>query len=104
MSERKINLKKECGKLYSEVEEILFKNDPMSINFETNTDEYSPEVGTILPRLKDAKSESDVHIIVIEECSKWFDIHINVLKKDSLYTDIAKEIWVSWKKFEKTKT
>jgi len=59
--------------LYSEVEEILFKIDTMGINFEDNTDEYDPEVDTILPRLKYAKSEEDVHEIVYEEYVRWFE-------------------------------
>jgi len=40
--------------LFDEVSSILFRHDPIGINFETNTDEYEPEVGTILPRLKEA--------------------------------------------------
>jgi hypothetical protein len=31
--------------------ELLFRHDPVGINFEVNTDEYEPKAGTILPRL-----------------------------------------------------
>ena len=45
-------LKAEYGRLFHEVQALLFRHDPIGINFEDNVDEYAPEVGTILPRLK----------------------------------------------------
>jgi hypothetical protein len=39
-------------RLFTEVSAILFRHDPIGINFEGNTDEYDPEAGTILPRLR----------------------------------------------------
>ena len=57
-------LRQNYKELYSKVEEILFRHDPIRINSEENKDEYDPEVSTILPRLKDAKSEDDVINIV----------------------------------------
>ncbi|MDH3592492.1 MAG: hypothetical protein OER88_11465, partial [Planctomycetota bacterium] len=45
-------LRAEFGSLFDEVSGILFELDPIGINFKTNTDEYEPEVGTILPRLQ----------------------------------------------------
>ena len=35
--------------LLGEISAILFRHDPMRINFEVNTDEYDAEAGTILP-------------------------------------------------------
>ena len=63
----KTEIRESYRTLYAEVEEILFRCDPIGINLDENKDEYDPEVSTILPRLKDAQSESDVHKIIIEE-------------------------------------
>ena len=101
MSQEKKILKKEYGEFYSTVEEILFRHDPIGINFDYNTDEYSPEVGTIIPRLKNAQSESDVLEIVIEEFKKWFGYGEIIKKQDPVYQIISKEIWNAWTKFKK---
>jgi hypothetical protein len=60
----KTEIRKSYGTLYIELEEILFRCDPIGINLEENKDEYDPEVNTILPRLKEAKSEYDVQNII----------------------------------------
>ena len=86
---------------YTEIEEILFRNDPMGINFVDNTDEYDPEVDTILPRLKTANSESDVLDIVHEEFCKWFDADMVGKKSHPVYKVIAKEVWSAWLKFSR---
>ncbi len=44
MAER-CRLRSEYGKLYDSVAELLFRRDPIGINFENNTDEYESEVG-----------------------------------------------------------
>ena len=94
-------LRQNYKELYSKVEEIFFRHDPIGINSEENKDEYDPEVSTILPRLKDAKSEEDVIKIVSEEFVNWFGA---VTAGDStLYKEAAKEIWAAWNEF-KTKT
>ena len=43
------------------------RHDPVGINFESNTDEYEPEVGTILPQLRSCKSADDVRRMVDRE-------------------------------------
>ena len=63
----------EYPELFNTLSSLLFKTDPIGINFETNTDEYDPEVGTIIPRLRAAQSEADVQRIVHEEFCRWFD-------------------------------
>ncbi len=55
MNQDRMKLKVQYQALYTEVESILFKHDLIGIHFEDNTDEYDPEVDTILPRLKEAK-------------------------------------------------
>ncbi len=44
----------------------------MGINFESNTDEYEPEVDTILPRIKDLNERKEIELVVREEFEKWF--------------------------------
>jgi hypothetical protein len=86
--------------------EVLFRLDPMGIAFEgdeatelgveANHDEYSPEVDSILPRLRTAKSEDDVSSIVREEFTKWFGpISVEEFSKP-VYVEIRSEIWRLW--------
>lgn len=97
MKKEKEELKKEYGVLYYEISEILFEQDPISINFGDNTDEYEPEVETILPRLKKCHSFLDVRKVVHEEFVNWFS------KEDAgpeeYYDDIAKMIWMAWQQY-----
>jgi hypothetical protein len=64
--------RKAYKELYREIEEILFRHDLAGIAFEENKDEYDLEVGTILPRLKKAESETDVQDIVFDVFTNWF--------------------------------
>ncbi len=91
-------IKAKYGDLFSEVEAILFRHDPMGINFGDNTDEYAPEVGTILPRLKEAKSEVDVQRIIHEEFVRWFNLPNAELSSSPSWAKEAKEIWHAWPK------
>jgi hypothetical protein len=54
------------------VSAVLFEIDPMGINFESNTDEYEPEAGTIIPRLGQASTVQDVEALIHEEFCHWF--------------------------------
>jgi hypothetical protein len=67
-------LKHQYGVAYEQLSNILFTVDPIGINFEENTDEYEPEVGTILPRLRNCLSADDVRQVLYEEFVKWFDV------------------------------
>lgn len=71
--QKRADLKRAYGEAYARLSDILFSEDPIGINFVENTDEYEPEVGTILPRLRDTRSADDVRQIVHEEFVKWFD-------------------------------
>ena len=76
----------------------------MGINLETNTDEYDPEIDTILPRLRTAKSSEDVVKITIEEFEKWFGKEeINEISKEK-FNGLANEIWAVWNRFNATET
>jgi hypothetical protein len=59
--------------LFDEISAILFRQDPIGINFDDNTDEYDAEAGTILGRLRPNTSVEEVTTIVHEEFIRWFD-------------------------------
>jgi hypothetical protein len=82
------------GVLFDEVSQALFQADPVGIGFGANTDEYEPEVGTILPRLADCKSASDVTGVVHEEFVCWFDA--GTAGPASRYERVAATIWKLW--------
>lgn len=79
--------------LFQAVSESLFKNDPMGINFGSNTDEYEPEVGTIIPRLFSCDTEGDVLSAVHEEFATWFG---DSAGPKINYTEAASDIWRIW--------
>ena len=91
LSEERRKLKAEHGDLFESVSALLFRHDPIGINFEENTDEYESEVGTILPRLKECGSRADLRRVVHEEFVRWFD---NVIAgPEERFEKIAEEIW-----------
>jgi hypothetical protein len=90
-------LKRQYGKLFAAMSEALFEADPVGINFEINTDEYEPEVGTIIPRLGSAQSAEDVQAIVYEEFCRWFG-EAAIWPREK-YRAVSAEIWTLWLKF-----
>lgn len=55
------------------VSEALREADPIGLLQEgAPADEYDPEIGTILPRLRAAESAADVQRIVHQEFAAWF--------------------------------
>ena len=86
-------VKKEYGQIFDTVSAILFRHDPIGINFEDNTDEYEPEVETILPRLRDCGSSDEALNVIHQEFQKWFNGGAGPRKK---YTQISEEIWATW--------
>ena len=75
----------------AQLELLLFKNDPMGINFEDNVDEYRAEAETITLRLPEATSEADLLRIVHGEFVLWFGA--DTAGPPSRYVGIASEIW-----------
>ena len=84
-------LKAQYGKLFDDVAEILFRHDPIGINFEDNTDEYEPEVRTILPRLRTCQDSDDVVTVAYEEFQKWFGP--GIAGDSEKYRALGEEIW-----------
>ena len=87
-------LKAAYGSLYESALEALFRHDPICINYGNNTDEYEPEVGTILPRLETCRSPEDVLTVVHEEFRRWFDD--DTAGPRERYGAIAEELWRLW--------
>jgi len=91
---RRAELRNRFKGLYHEVSVILFDEDPLSINFKTNTDEYEPEVGTILPRLRGCSSVEAVRAMVHEEFVAWFGA--DNAGTPERYRSIAEKIWEAY--------
>ncbi|TAK61701.1 hypothetical protein [Methylobacter sp.] len=92
-------LKEQYGALFNRISSALFEADPIGINFESNTDEYDPEAGTIIPRLKGAASVHDVEVIIHEEFCRWFSSEdAGPIEK---YSAVASEVWEVWCEFKK---
>lgn len=96
INENRQRLMDEYGQLYNTILAVIFHHDPMNLNFEVNTDEYDPEVRTILPRLRSCTCEADVCKVVNEEFDRWFS-HSGPRK---CYTAIASEIWELWNQYQ----
>ncbi len=101
MVERINQARAECEKVRSQdpqffeaVSKAMFDRDPIGINFETNTDEYDSEAGTVIPRLNNCASVDDVVTVLHEEFTKWFEASAGAREK---YRELAKDIWDLYK-------
>jgi len=97
MNPEREHLKRKYGSLFNRLSQLLFEADPVGINFESNTDEYDPEVGTILPRLEGARSADEVQTIVHEEFCRWFEPEI--AGATERYVAVSQRIWSEWCNF-----
>jgi hypothetical protein len=92
--ENRRRLRAEYGELFDSMAALLFRHDPIGVNFDDNTDEYEPEVDTILPRMRGCHSSDDVLRVVHEEFIHWFDS--SIAGSPERYQTIASEIWQLW--------
>ncbi|MCP3975933.1 MAG: hypothetical protein GY720_15740 [bacterium] len=77
-----------------EVSAILFRHDPIGINFEDNTDEYDAEADSIVLRLVSAPaidSVATVQVVVHQEFVSWFDAQMAGPRER--YLGMSREIW-----------
>lgn len=58
-------------------------------------DEYDPEIGTVLPRLRTASSVGDVQRILTEEFEAWFGVTVREIP-----AALAREVWEAWSDFQ----
>lgn len=70
--EERERLKKTHSACFNDLSRLMFKHDPIGLNFVDNADEYEPEVGTVLLRLQNCASVHDVVIVLHEEFCRWF--------------------------------
>ena len=95
---RSESLKAAYGTLYTEVSRLLREADPIRlIVIGAPDDEYDPEISTILPRLREAKSPGDVQQMVHEEFVHWFGA--KTAGPAAHYAGISGDIWEVWNKF-----
>ena len=92
--EERRRLKAQYGALFNSMAALLYRHDPVGINFDDNKDEYEPEAGTILPRLSSCHSGEDVLQVVHEEFVRWFDR--GTAGPPGHYEKIASEVWQLW--------
>ncbi len=76
------------------LEALLFRHDPIGLNFEDNTDEYRPEAETIALRRREVASEQDATRVVHEEFVRWFDA--GTAGPPERYATVARELWATW--------
>ena len=93
--ENRRRLKAEYGELFDSTAALLFRYDPIGIGFDVNPDEYEPEAGTILPRLRHCQSADDVLDVVHEEFVRWFDLRTAGSREH--YKELASDIWQLWR-------
>ena len=80
---------------FKSVSDLMFEHDPIEINFETNTDEYDPEAGTVIYRLPTANNEDDVLDILHQEFVVWFGE--DTAGNRNRYAGLASDIWKIWR-------
>ena len=97
MESNKIELCRAYGELRSRVIQLINEADPIRLlQSGAPRDEYEPEVGTILPRLKEATSGEDVTQIVHQEFERWFGPEeAGPLRR---YAELGRRIWRSYQK------
>ena len=79
--------------LYEELVQILYRHDPIGLaRLGAPSDEYEPEVGTIIPRLTSAECAEDVTRIVYEEFGRWFGAE-STTRPQTAYSPIGEEVW-----------
>ncbi|WP_405065329.1 hypothetical protein OG558_25725 [Kribbella sp. NBC_01510] len=82
--------------LVDAVSQILFRADPVEINFETNTDEYDAEAETIVIGLPSTRGPDDVKALTHEAFVHWFDAQ--TAGPIDCYAAVALEIWDLWRR------
>jgi hypothetical protein len=74
------------------VAEALREADPVRLlEIGAPADEYDPEIGTILPRLRTASSAEEVRTMLHEEFVRWFDA--DPAGSAEAYDGAAQRIW-----------
>lgn len=84
--------------LVDEVSRLLFRADPVGINFETNTDEYDAEAETIVIALPNVHGPDDVKALAHGSFVQWFDAR--TAGPVERYAEVASQIWSLWQRHQ----
>ena len=87
------------GNLFDRVIALLFEEDPININFETNTDEYESEAILIMQKLKDLRSQDELIDHIHGVFIRMFDVTSAGPREN--YDKIGAEIWKLWQERKK---
>lgn len=97
--ERRERLRREYPQLFADVTAILARHDPVYlVSTGAPEDEYEPEVGSILPRLREATSVADVQRVLAEEFDRWFGAETAKITRED-FLPVAEEIWAAWRRY-----
>jgi hypothetical protein len=92
-------VKREYGPLFATVSAALANADPMGLIIDgAPPDEYEPEVGAVLPRLREACCAHDVEQILWEEFVRWFSAEVAGSREK--YRDISIVVWQPWQEYK----
>lgn len=82
------------GRLVDELTAMLFRLDPMGLNFETNTDEYVAEARTIALRLPGVSDLDGLREMIHQEFVRWFDA--DLAGDAAVYAAVAQATLAIW--------
>lgn len=101
-------LREQHPELFDRMAQILYDRDPIGIGSQMEVEdlneyyavnEYYPEVGAILPRLKEARSPQELQKIIYEEFMRLFE-YPRTVGPESRYETIAKDTWRLWQYYQ----
>ena len=79
---------------FEEVCAILYKHDPIGLNFGDNSDEYQYEADYVVLRFREAENTKELAIIIKEVFANQFDQKLaNNKHALETYDPIASEVW-----------
>lgn len=87
---REVRIKNK-GEFFNSISEILFKHDPIGLDFETNIDEYDYEAKLIIEKIKEQNNLNELTELIYSVFVRAFDKDTAGSKKK--YESIAEEIW-----------
>jgi hypothetical protein len=93
-------LKQEYTALFEDLSALLYRLDPAGVNYEINPDEYEPEVGTILPRVKELETVEDIEKVIREELEHW--VGGGVRMERATYEELAVEVLALLERYRST--
>jgi hypothetical protein len=78
---------------------ILNRHDPVGlIRMGMPEDEYEPEVGASLPRLREAAGPQDVQRVLLEAFEHWFGTRTSLFGYEE-FAPAAFEVWQAFERF-----